>query len=458
MSPSPSTDIDQARLPSRGRAEGSLPPLEPPAHPVFRRAHEGAGFPTLEGLPAELRTALLLNVPDLATLSGLVHASPVFHAQYLLDRESILSRTLLKETTDDVFVDVYAAFGSHRSRIGPPMGPKTNVRGFLGLYSAWRSACVTDRPTPDICPLEEICWMAWFHQSTVNPLAAHFVSWALANFRSGPVQPSAQPLGGAEALTRTEKTRVTRAFYRFEVFCHLFGDSRYERFMGVDINERFFSDLGLEPWEAEEVYFIYAFVKEKYEAVVEDVKWDLNETSPKFDDEFEPEREGLAFPIDKKYGEFLSGTIGNGGLSLALEMVTAETHDERLDLMTKSLRVGGDFLEEAMGSAAQRHRRDIQLNDRDRAEERRQVMLFAGDEAGAPPLAWTLLWGGRYSNLFGGYVPDELRRWGYIIWDARRIDVGGTKEYLKDLWASSPALMHVCWNWEWMCDVPKSLD
>ena len=131
-------------------------------------------------------------------------------------------------------------------------------------------------------------------------------------------------------------------------------------------------------------------------------------------------------------------------------MVTAETHDERLDLMTKSLRVGSDFLEEAMGSAAQRHRREIHLNDRDRAEQRRQVMLFAGDEADAPPLAWTLLWGGRYSNLFGGYVPDELRRWGYIIWDARRIDVDGTKEYLKDLWASSPALVLVCWNWAWM--------
>lgn len=67
------------------------------------------------------------------------------------------------------------------------------------------------------------------------------------------------------------------------------------------------SNLNLEPWEAEEVCSIYAFAKEKYEVVVEDVKWDLDETNPKFDDEFEPELEGLAFPIGKAYdGQSLS--------------------------------------------------------------------------------------------------------------------------------------------------------
>lgn len=86
-------------------------------------------------------------------------------------------------------------------------------------------------------------------------------------------------------------------------------------------------------------------------------------------------------------------------------------------------------------------------------------MPFTSDDAGAPPLAWTLLWGGRYSNLFGGYVPDELRRSKYVIWDAHRIDVDGAKEYLKDLWASSPELMLVCrhWAWIWMSDIPKAL-
>lgn len=54
-------------------------------------------------------------------------------------------------------------------------------------------------------------------------------------------------------------------------------------------------------------------------------------------------------------------------------------------------------------------------------------------------------------------MPNELRRWGYVIWGAHRIDVHGTKEYLKDLWASSPEVMLVCrhWAWIWMSDIPK---
>ncbi|KAG8166732.1 hypothetical protein KVR01_002421 [Diaporthe batatas] len=455
----------------------TCPPLEPQNHPVIQHAPDGVGSPTLEGLPADLRTAVLLIMPDLATLSRLVHASPVFHAQYLLHRKSILFQALLKETTEDVFVDVYAAFSSHPSRIGPPTEPNTNVTDFLSSYLAWRLSCITPRQIFEKCSFEEIRSMASFHQSTVSPLATQFVCWALANYRSGPAPRIAQPqpLGGEEeALTRTEKTRVMRACYRFETLCHLFCDSHYEKFGRVDINELIFCNLGLEPWEAEEVCTIYAFVKAKYEEVVQDVEWDLNEHDPKFDDQDESELEGLVFPLDEEYdgnfnrhkyyvagADFLTGTIAHGGLDLALKMIKAVTHDERLDLMTRSLQAGGDsgdFVEEATDPATHVSRRYRQPNDRDRAEERDQAMSFAGDDAGAPPLAWTLLWGGRYSNLFGGYVPDELRRWGYVLWDARRIDVDGARGYLKGLWATSPELMLVCRQWAWMSDRPRYLD
>lgn len=239
MLPIQSTGIGQARLPSHARVENGLLLTERQNYSVVQHAPKDADSPTLEGLPPELRTALLLNMPDLATLSRLVHASPVFHAQYLLDRKSIVFHAILEQMTEDVFFDVYAAFKSHPSRIGPPRGPNTNVTDFLNLYLAWRSTCLTTRPTPDTYSFQEICSMASFHQSTVCPTASYFVSWMLANFRSGPAPPSAQPLGGEETLTRTEK-RVMRACYRFEVFCHLFCDSHYEKFIGMDINELFF--------------------------------------------------------------------------------------------------------------------------------------------------------------------------------------------------------------------------
>ena len=49
-------------------------------------------------------------------------------------------------------------------------------------------------------------------------------------------------------------------------------------------------------------------------------------------------------------------------------------------------------------------------------------------------MAWVLLWNGTYSNLFGWYIPDELRRWGYVFWDAATLqEVGGVEE-LKREW------------------------
>lgn len=127
--------------------------------------------------------------------------------------------------------------------------------------------------------------------------------------------------------------------------------------------------------------------------------------------------------------------------------------------MTESLRSGQEFFEDATEFQAQRNRRDNhQFGEKDLAEQRRETMPFSGDNPSAPPLAWALLWGGKYSNLFGGYLPDELRQWGHVIWDKDRLDVNGARRYMVKLWATSPELEMVKNQWEWMSDVPKELE
>lgn len=51
----------------------------------------------LESLPAELRLAVLNHLPDIRTLSALVHASPMFHASYTIDRERLLTKHTLAQ-------------------------------------------------------------------------------------------------------------------------------------------------------------------------------------------------------------------------------------------------------------------------------------------------------------------------------------------------------------------------
>ena len=76
--------------------------------------------------------------------------------------------------------------------------------------------------------------------------------------------------------------------------------------------------------------------------------------------------------------------------------------------------------------------------DRNKKEARRDPLPFEGDRPGPaskrPPLAWTLLWGGTYSNTFFSTIPTSFRRWGYVMWDAARLERCGAKEVLATEW------------------------
>lgn len=51
----------------------------------------------LEVLPTELKLAVLNQLSDVKSLSALVHASPIFHKVYSLDRELILTKITIRE-------------------------------------------------------------------------------------------------------------------------------------------------------------------------------------------------------------------------------------------------------------------------------------------------------------------------------------------------------------------------
>jgi hypothetical protein len=51
------------------------------------------------------------------------------------------------------------------------------------------------------------------------------------------------------------------------------------------------------------------------------------------------------------------------------------------------------------------------------------------------------LWGGKYANIYGGYVPESLKRWGYVIWDASRWTDIGANELFAMQWETAPELV-----------------
>ncbi|KAK7976618.1 hypothetical protein PG989_015081 [Apiospora arundinis] len=115
----------------------------------------------MEDLPAELRCLVLRNAPDLASLRSLVRSSPVMHAQYREDRNSIL-RTCLNREMHGYVTDAYATAMSRGCEPGSPRSNK-EIAGFLDLYKS------ASPPGIDAISPEGLYWLATFHTTVAIP-------------------------------------------------------------------------------------------------------------------------------------------------------------------------------------------------------------------------------------------------------------------------------------------------
>lgn len=82
----------------------------------------------------------------------------------------------------------------------------------------------------------------------------------------------------------------------------------------------------------------------------------------------------------------------------------------------------------------QDRRRQQAPSYRDKLTDERVQLPFRGDCLDGPPVAWTTIWGGTYSNLIGTYLPDKIRTCGYIFWDADRLEASGGIAVLRRQW------------------------
>lgn len=235
------------------------------AHP----APHGAPI-TLETLPAELRLQIIRCVSDLADLKAMVHASPVFHQQYLLDRRQLLGNHL-QASLGRVLVDAYAL---QQSRALPeahrlPLGATTRfVRLQLADYAELRG-------NPDgvlgRCSLDDLASMASFYLSVIRPLLAHLPALLLRNL-GGP------PEMEVEELSKVERTRLSRALYRVQLFYSLFRFDEADGLARLQLlaTDKILEFFGLfEPWENEEVHAVYQAMVDKYQPVFDDeISWD----------------------------------------------------------------------------------------------------------------------------------------------------------------------------------------
>jgi hypothetical protein len=126
---------------------------------------------------------------------------------------------------------------------------------------------------------------------------------------------------------------------------------------------------------------------------------------------------------------------------LVARLLAVEDYEELVNRMCRCLTYGPGrdaTLDSCLEITNQSDRRDFygSLDARDEAEQRRDPTPFVGDSIppSGPPLAWVLLWGGKYANLYGKFVPESLRLGGYVMWDERRLANREAKEFIVSQW------------------------
>lgn len=420
----------------------------------------------LENLPAELRDQILLSAPDLRTLQTLVRASPVMHAQYRSHRDAII-RTCAARDMDGFLVDAYACVMSRVHAMGSPQ-TREKIIAHLEAYRGWMSDSRIDAAA--IQP-SYVRWLSAFHLKVVKPLAHQYSAWALQNlFRVTSKAPAQnQETVGAPtvqqqdvALSRSEEIRIFRALYRYETYYHLFGRRNWEQEEEIlrlrEINSHFFGLF--HPWEAEAIGCIDVFVRQRYDQIFDEVQDDLHAANPSinFRDDTQAYT-GSPFAYTEREGErshslvganfthanptdFMDGTVSRG-LRATVDLFQINDRGTLLAKLRKWLRRShllDDPIRRTLLATVQAQRRNTALEARDEAEQRKEVMEFAGDAvpANGPPLGWVLLWNGIYVNIYGEHVPSTIQKWGYVMWDERRWNDSRAKALVLKQWVAEP--------------------
>ncbi|BCR95420.1 uncharacterized protein AKAW2_20360A [Aspergillus luchuensis] len=404
----------------------------------------------LEALPAEIRFQIL-SLLEYKGLKALVEASSIYHEQYLVDCGLLLFGCL--ENTLGSLIFEASVVHETGSLAFSEARTSDNILQYCQSLKERRSSSKFSDLTADLTREDAKDMMA-FHFDVIKPFAKHYAEWALSNLAK---EPEASHTKVDEPLSESEEFRIIRALYRFQMCCNLFGFGphkdhtipRFQSHLPVKYRKigRFLEDL-YHPWELEELYSFNIFAEEKCTEIIKSIEWDFHEDNPKFDRQGRPWTPDGAIDIRTYNDGYMLGILTQGLGFIHKIMYETQDHMEVVRIMENNLTIcwgeflGGCGMGGCGGALEPETRHDRRLDypsAKDKREELRDPLPFRGDivnnlDGEYPPLAWTILWGGTYSNMIGDEGVSYISEWGYVMWDAARLERTGAKEVLARRW------------------------
>ncbi|KAI1388386.1 uncharacterized protein F4822DRAFT_429011 [Hypoxylon trugodes] len=385
----------------------------------------------VEDLPPELRRHILSFLP-LSDLRNFVRASPYYHAQYREDRLYIL-RSSLYNTLSNVTIDAFAVHCSRSRKFIEARTPARVVK-YLRDYRSLQLLDVSARMTED-----NAIQMVGCYFRAIRPAIRQYVRYTAAKLNESI---GVSPACGSTKLSSTEETRVVRGLYRLQLYSHLFSvgphnglgsgfitKDREAHLLGSSL---FFADS--EPWEVEEFWCVYLFAKTTYDEMLEYFRPEINRKLEPVTELLRYHHPQLSPTLSDLDGWYLREIVVDAYISRGLQMMSSIRNflDDTGDLAAIKYRLlshhGIGVNISYRSKLMQRLRYDKHPCEKDYLSAARDPLPFEGDSETRPSSAWTLTWSGTYSNLYGEYIPNKLREWGYVMWDEARIkDTGADK-------------------------------
>ena len=218
----------------------------------------------LENLPPELRTQILLQLPDVQSLRSLVHASPSYHATYrAAGRGRVMRRLALQQLDFRVRADALAASRSGRfyrlelitdrekKRTSAFIDEYACVRGGSATTSIEWLSCRDMTEAQDLVHLNKAC----------KKILAEYCRSVAAEMHQ-----EQQFL-----LSSIEQLRLERAIYRFQTYCNFFG--RNTSLRNDDRSEHPIKRYlpSFPPWEVMEIACVWHYLMERWVSIFREV-------------------------------------------------------------------------------------------------------------------------------------------------------------------------------------------
>ncbi|KAI9734662.1 MAG: hypothetical protein M1834_002263 [Cirrosporium novae-zelandiae] len=377
---------------------------------------------SLDGIPTELKWEVLTQVPDLLSLRSLVHASPSYHQAYYQKPESILF-TVLSRDIEPVLCDAFMANQCSKLRC-EGMDRSGRIQAKKEFIEHYKQNHDQPMKLPEKLELQGTVELAYLHiiiHDLVDDFCrSTFEVYTLSYGRDIEYVPPSP----------TEKRRIFRAFYRFQIYCNLFSMSGVrspdtkeftipdiqEDFDGADKPWMFFSIF--QPWEVEELGCIRDFIYKRYTEKFQEVEADVAMMNESDDDGISVwSSEHFNFSSDginvKDYKEHFMEL----GLPF-LHQVLTTSYEKRKVLIADNLWPNHFFISEPLTEPPYH---SLNVTEIYEAHENKGDILFDGDQQG-PNQAWVWYVGGKVTPYYYDYSGEVPRCWGYVIWDKSRLE------------------------------------